>query len=259
MDQEALLALFDREQRAGMEYHGMKKEALPGIVRFSRPAPGTNFVLYSNLDEGEVDRAIAEQVALFGPTGQPFHWTVMEHDRPANLKERLLAHNFRPQEPDAVMVLDLRNAPAALLARGNADVRRLTGREHLADVIRVEEGVWGANFDWISGRLGDHMAVPGYLSVYVAYAEGRPACAGWIYFHEGSHFAGIWGGSTLPAYRRRGLYTAVLAARVQEAIGRGFRYLTIEASPMSRPIVARHGFELLTYAQEFVWQGGKEG
>jgi hypothetical protein len=32
-----------------------------------------------------------------------------------------------------------------------------------------------------------------------------------------------------PEYRKRGLYTAVLAARVQEAIQRGYRFLTIEA------------------------------
>ena len=69
-----------------------------------------------------------------------------------------------------------------------------------------------------------------------------------MYYHLHSQFAGLWSGATLPAYRRRGLYTAVLAVRVQEAIRRGYHFLTIDASPMSRPIVARHGFQLLTYA-----------
>jgi hypothetical protein len=55
------------------------------------------------------------------------------------------------------------------------------------------------------------------------------------------------------AFRGRGLYQAVLAARVQAARRRGYRYLYIDASPMSRPIVARHGFEQLTTMQWFEW------
>ena len=64
----------------------------------------------------------------------------------------------------------------------------------------------------------------------------------------------MWGGSTLPLYRRRGLYTALLALRVQEAIRRGYRFVAIDTSPMSRPIVEKHGFRLITYAQDHDWQ-----
>ena len=98
------------------------------------------------------------------------------------------------------------------------------------------------------------MGIPGYLSVYVAYVDETPACAGWIYFEKG-HFAGLWGGSTLEAYRGQGLYTALLAARVREARARGVPYLTIDAGEMSRPIVARHGFQTITTATACKWQG----
>ena len=136
-------------------------------------------------------------------------------------------------------------------------MRRITERDQLDDVIRVEEQVWGRNFDWIKTRLGNHLEIPGYLSVYVAYVEGQPACSGWVYYHLNSQFASLWGGSTVPAYRQRGLYTAVLAARVQEAIRRGYRFLAIDASPMSRPIVAKHCFQLLTYAHACEWKGAR--
>jgi hypothetical protein len=91
------------------------------------------------------------------------------------------------------------------------------------------------------------MAIPDYLSVFVAYVENQPACAGWIYYSS-PHFAGLWGGSTLATYRGRGLYTAVLAARVREARARGVPYLTIDAGSMSRPIVERLGFVTITCA-----------
>lgn len=257
MERDELLTLFDREQRIDIEFPDMRKEVLPHVVRFVRPAPGMSFILYSRLDEADVDAVIEEQVAYFSENDQRFEWKVYDHDTPADLKERLVAHGFEPEDPDAVMVLDVQEAPPVLLEPVTADVRALTERDQLDDVITVLEAVWGGDFSWVTERLGSHLEVPGYLNVYVAYAgaDDEPACAGWIYFYSNSQFAGLWGGSTVSEYRKQGLYTAVLAARVQEAMRRGYRFLTIDASPMSRPIVARHGFKLLTYAHACEWQG----
>ena len=44
-----------------------------------------------------------------------------------------------------------------------------------------------------------------------------------------------------------------MATRVQEAIRRGFNFLTIDASKMSRPIAEKYGFQLLTYAHACMW------
>ena len=92
----------------------------------------------------------------------------------------------------------------------------------------------------------------------MAYADDEPACVGWTYFHPNSHFASIWGGSTVETYRQRGLYTAVLARRVQEALDRGYHYVTMDASPMSQPIVVKNGFEILTYSQSCNWRPAEE-
>ncbi len=253
MDTQEILALFDKEQRIEIDYPDMEKEVLPRIVRFVRPAPGMSFVLYSHLDEENVDAAIQEQIAYFSANNQPFEWKVYAHDTPPDLRERLVAYGFEPEDADAIMVLDLQEAPPSLLEPVTADVRPIT-RDQLDDVIAVEEQVWGGNFEWIKQRMGSHLEVPDYLSIYVAYVNEEPACTGWIYFYKNSQFAGLWGGSTVPAYRKRGLYTAVLAARVQKAIRRGYRFLTIDASPMSRRIVARHGFRQVTEAYACEWK-----
>jgi hypothetical protein len=255
MDIQEVLALYDQDQRIGIAYPEARKEALPGLIRFVRPAPGMNFISYSCLDANALDSAIAEQVAYFRPIGQPFTWKVYDHDMPPGLKDRLAAHGFVPDDPAALMALDLREAPPILLAPATADVRPIARREQLGDVIAVEEQGWGGDFGWMRKRIGDHLEIPGYLSMYVAYVEDRPAGAAWVYFYPGSHFAGLFGGSTVPAYRKRGLYTALLALRAREAIRRGYRYLIIEASPMSRPIVAAHGFQLLTLVHDFEWKG----
>ncbi len=264
MNHRDLLSLYDQDQRITIEYPEARKETLlaltphtqPMLVRFIRQAPGMNMILYSRVDETRLDQVIAEQVAYFQPMRQPFEWIVYEHDFPPSLKARLEAHGFQCDEAEPLMALDLHRAPPALLVPVSHDVRSITQQDQLEDVVQVMQQVYGGDFGWIRQRLGSHLKLPEYLNVYIVYAGGRPACAGWIYFHPRSHFAGLWGGSTVAEHRQKGLYTALLALRVQEAIRRGYRYLTINASEMSRPIVSKYGFELLAneYSYRYVEQ-----
>ncbi len=164
-----------------------------------------------------------------------------------------LEADLAPGHPGAVLVLDLQAVPATLAAPSR-EVQRITQPERLADVIRVMEQVWGGSFAWIQPRLGAHLAIPEYLSVYATYEQDEPVCAGWTYYPADSPFAGLFGGSTVSAYRRRGHYTALLAARVQEAARRGRRYLLIYAGLESRPVVEKNGFRLLTYSCSYEWK-----
>lgn len=258
MDRETLLALFDQEQRIDVQIPGTRKDILPGVVRFTRPAPGMNFVLYSRLDPEGADETIQAQVDYFQPLGQPFEWRVYDHDAPPNLTDLLARHGFEIDETsEPILVLDLQEAPADLLAPVKANVRRIDTRDGLNDVIEVMERVYGGNFSWIRGRLGDHLEVPGYLSVYAAYADHRPACAGWIYYAASGtvpRFASLWGGSTVAELRGQGLYKALLARRVQEALERGCGYLYINASDMSEPIVRKYGFQILDHMRSCQWK-----
>ena len=58
----------------------------------------------------------------------------------------------------------------------------------------------------------------------------------------------------LPRPERPGL-GAPQAARVQEAKARGIQFLTIDASPMSRAIVEKLGFQFMAYAWECNYGG----
>ena len=60
---------------------------------------------------------------------------------------------------------------------------------------------------------------PDLISIYCAYVDGTPVSTAWIRFHPGTHFASLWGGSTVRLFRKRGLYTALLAVRGREARG----------------------------------------
>jgi hypothetical protein len=254
METKEILALYDQQMRREMEFPGMRKDVLPHMVRLVRPAPGMSIIQYSHLNEKNVDAAIQEQIDYFTRLKQPFEWAAYEHDQPVDLTCRLENHGLISEEPGAIMALDLHEVQQALLEPTTADVRQLTQRDQLLDVIKVVQGVWGGDFNWISERLGGHLEIPGYLNIYVAYVDEQPVSTAWIYFHPHSHFADLWGGSTLEGYRKKGLYTAMLALRVQAAIQRGYRFLTIDASPMSQSITAYHGFHQITTVCDFSWK-----
>jgi GNAT superfamily N-acetyltransferase len=246
--------LYDCWMRIGIEIPGVRKETFPKLVRFTRPAPGMNFVSYSRLNQTGLDWVIQEQINYFLPLGQPFEWLVYDHDRPQNLKKRLLAQGFADDDdPDAVMVLDLQTYQPAPVNLSEIKIHRLPQQDQLADVIQVEQQVLGGNYSWIKKRLGYHLELPGYLSVYVAYANEKPVSTGWIYFHPNNPFATLNGGATIPEFRQRGVYTALVHTRLREAKERGYRFISTDASVFSRPILERNGFYLLTRGYSIRW------
>jgi len=250
MNIEQTLTLFDQEQRIDLSFPNIRREATPYVVRhidLSENEP-ESWVIYSRLDERNVDAAISEETAYFESIGHNFEWKLYTHDTPSNLKERLSAHGFEVEEVETVMVLDLQEAPSALLKPVRHDVRRITDPDDLGDFAEVMMQIWQ---DAPANHI-EHLAYaltnnPESLSIYVAYQGNVPVSAARISWHANSQFAGLWGGSTVKAYRRQGSYTALLAARLQEALRRNTCYLTIDASPMSRPILEKFGFQVLTY------------
>jgi hypothetical protein len=252
MNKPEILKLYDKDLRQEVEYPEARKEVTADVVRFIREAPGMNFVSYTFADESRLDGVVKNEVAYFAPLNQPFTWKVYDHDPLPNVGTVLESNGFvRDEDKGDVMILDVENAPAQLLEPVTADIRRITEPEDLKDIISVLDKVWGGSNTWVNGRLGGHLKVPGYLSIYVAYVENVPASIGWTYFPKG-HFATLFAGTTLPEHREQGLYTSILATRVQEIRARGYRYAIVEAGEMSRPIVQKHGFEHLTTTWDYI-------
>jgi len=250
MDTTEILALYDEEQRRRIEYTSLRREETLHVVRHVDLLGTTlgGVVIYSRLDENNADEVIREQRDYFQKLGQNLEWKHYEHDTPPDLKSRLTSQGFETDEAEAIVALDLEDIPQQLLQPQPLDVRRITDPAQLSDVMLVQDEVWeAANTVGQRAQLEYEMLhAPETISLYVAYAEGRPVSSAWIRFHETSQFASLWGGSTLPDYRQRGIYTAMLAARAQEAMERGVRFLTVDAGPMSRPILEKLGFRVLT-------------
>ena len=255
MNTKNLLVRYDKELRIKIAYPEARKEITRDVVRVIRKAPGMNVVAFTLANEANLHDAIHREVDYFAPMNQPFTWKVYDHDLLPSLKAELTSHGFaRDENPADVMVLDVNKAPFELLQPVKADIRRVTTVEGLKDVIHVLDQVWNGHNTWVNDRLGGHLQVPGYLSVYVAYVENQPASIAWTYFPRG-HFATLFAGSTIMDYRKQGLYTSLLATRIQEIHARGYHYAVVETGQMSRPIVTKHGFRHLTTVYDYEWKG----
>ncbi len=254
MDVAEVLALYDRDERRNTEEMGMRREVAPGVVRLVDTVGTQSAIVFSQLKAQTADAVILREMRYFAELGHVLEWKLFGHDRPADLRQRLLDRGFEPEERESIMVLDLAEPPAALLRPLPEALRRIRTAEALKDVTRVREAVWPGQHPWLEQRLAWMLRTdPERLSVYAIYDDDEPVCAGRIHFPAGSRFASLWGGATLSQRRGRGFYTALLAARVQEAIARHVRFLTIDAGAMSRPIVEKLGFREITWAQAHIY------
>jgi len=250
------LVLYDQDQRIDVRYPDICREETPWVVRHVALSGSQNgMVIYSRLNEDTADEAIRVEIEYFQRIGQNFEWKVYSHDQPADLKNRLESLGFEVGEEEAIMALDLAEAPEVLLLPVSHDIHRILDAVGLQDVLSIEREVWQEDQSTLGEYLADALREsPDLISIYAAFINGMPASAAWVYFSKGSQFASLWGGSTIAKFRGQGLYTALLAVRTQEALSRGLKYLTVDASPMSRPILEKYGFIRITESYPCMWR-----
>jgi len=250
-----LLALYDIEERRQVIVPGFRREETPQLVRMIDESGAHAYIAWSKLAPAEVELTIENEMSHFGSLGLEFEWKTYSHDKPANLVERLEAHGFAVEEDEAIMAIDLSELGETYRASAGISIRRIDDPCDLGDYEVVERQVWGDDtrqfMEHLSASLRDH---PGYQSIYVAYVDDRPVCAARVNFSIGSSFASLGGGSTVKEFRGRGIYSAMLDLRLREARDRGYSFVTIDASPMSRPIVERRGFRLLAMSNPCVFK-----
>jgi hypothetical protein len=163
-------------------------------------------------------------------------WEVATGAEPRDLVARLEALGLEVTEHQVGMVLD--HPPAQ--APPGLEVRRVETDEEYYEAERIAVIAFGEK-DPPERRT----YVPDPQNpIYLAFVDGLPVARGSAAYSE--HGVTLFGGSTLPEARGRGAYRALVAARWEDAVARGTPLLVTQASPMSRPILARLGFREVT-------------
>ncbi len=258
MDLNSIRAKFNKEQRFEAHFYGQRREVGPYTVRhFANDKARRNFIVWSNLqDAPNIDEAIDQELDELRQTEQALEWKVYCYDFPIDLVERLQKRGLEAEEVEAIMILEFATAPRVLTQPVRHDIRRLTHPDQLQDLLFIMREVWDSDFEWLVPRLSERMEhTYEEHPIYIAYVDNEPAATAWMTFHEGSQFAGLWGGSTRKKFRGQGLYTSLIATRLQEAQARGgVHYFMIDASSMSRPILEKLNFHLIGFSTPCVMQ-----
>jgi GNAT superfamily N-acetyltransferase len=255
-----LLAAYDAQLRARLP------DPLPAGVTVEHDGPllriigldEGGFVTYRDLagvDGSALDTLIARQRDIFDDRGMSVEWKLHGHDRPADLGERLVAHGFEPQERETVVIGPVGPIAEALPAPPTGvRLREVTARVDLDRIARLKAAVWGDEPGHLADALEREIAAdPSAVTVVVAEAGDEMVSAAWIRYVTGTAFATLWGGATLPAWRGRGIYRALVTHRARLADARGFTLLQVDASDDSRPILERLGLEAITTTTPYVY------
>jgi ribosomal protein S18 acetylase RimI-like enzyme len=243
-----LRALYDDEMRRRIV-------APPGLAREDRgpltwmlgprPHPLDHMVAHSRMSATDADATIARVVDDARRGGYGVSWGVHAHDDPTDLASRLGRHGFVDElGPESILVLDARDPRLDALPAPGVTIRRIEREADVGDVVAINEAVWGPDFTpwllrWYRGAWAGE-ADP--IGVYVADVDGVAAGTAWVAPHRGRSFASFFGATVLPAFRGRGAYRALVAARARFARESGSHWLVVGANDQSAPRLARVGF-----------------
>ena len=208
----------------------------PGWLQIITPSiktGGLNEVIYSSLDERSADAAIDTAVAMYRDLGLEFRWNVGPGSGPADLRERLERRGLTTSWGRGM-------ARSTDIGNPHDDVVEV-GASTVDDYTDVMAAGWSADRAPLL-VLHRHMLAEGRQCLFLAYCDGVPAAAASYVPFERSAF--LMGGVVLSAYRGRGLYRALVQARLRHARARGIMLATSHArEATSAPILEALGFD----------------
>ena len=248
-DAGRLLAAYDQQLRG-------ETEVTPGAQSMTRHGPlflvtfagGRGWITYRDLGgadaagiRGLVAAALDHYRAATDIT--TVEWKSRGHDVAPGLPEALAEHGFIPEEPESIMIGEARALAVDVPLPDGVTLRQVTAEADVRAMSAMADVVFG---DPVNERTPEillrRMARDTGMEIWVAEADGRMICAGRLERVQGTDFAGLWGGATVPEWRGRGIYRALTAARARSALRMGATLLNSDSTEYSRPILERSGF-----------------
>lgn len=246
--------------RAAAAALGGDLEASPRLSR-CHAWPGSPIfkgVWGARLAEAEVDAAIDETVAWFQARQAPFFfWWTGAGTEPADLGQRLVARGlgvFEERAPamtaeidrlkwDNPRPADLRVAPVA------DEAGLLQWKRVFLESFNIPEFAGQA---WVEATLAIGLGrAPWHL--LLGTLDGEPACCGLLFC--GAGVAGLIGLGTRPAFRRRGLGSAMQLERLRIARAMGYRYAVLFASELGYSPYLKLGFtDTGRWVSRYLWR-----
>jgi GNAT superfamily N-acetyltransferase len=198
----------------------------------------------SHLTAGELEALVARTFTFYDNHDRGFEWKTFDHDR-GDLRPLLAEHGARPEPSEALVLGDASALAAVVNPPAGLTLRAVTSRADLERVAALESEVWAQDWSWLADDLEARLAGTEPVEILLVEDGDLAVSAAWLVPLAGTQVAGLWGGSTLAAYRGRGLYRALVSRRARIAIERGYATVQVDASDDSRPLLERLGLHVV--------------
>ena len=260
MTPDELLALYDAQVRASFPDRlppGWTGESDGPVTRCLHPHGGFTMLTRDAADlSGDELRALVDRTfAFFAGHGVEFEWKTFDHDR-TDLLPLLVEHGAVPEDHEALVLGETAALAAPVVLPEGLVLREVTDQADLERIAAMESQVWDDDQSWLAADLAARLQEDPPATICVVEDGDRVVSAAWLAPFPGTEIAGLWGGSTLPGYRRRGIYRALVAHRANVAQRLGYRLLNVDASDDSRPILTRLGLHVVGGTTPYVTAPG---
>ncbi|MEV0951046.1 GNAT family N-acetyltransferase [Promicromonospora sp. NPDC050249] len=259
-DPSRLLQAYDEQLRTDAETPSAISVTRLGPLRLVTFLGGRGFVTYRDLggaDGPEVRELVADAIAHFRADGgiTKVEWKTRGHDHAPGLHDALLEHGFVPEDPESIMIGDAAALAADVPLPDGVTLRQVTEESDVRAMCAMQDEVFGAPVsDSTANAILRRQALGDGMELWVAEAEGQIVTAGRLEPVADTEVAGIWGGSTRPEWRGRGIYRALTAARARSALALGKTLIHSDSTEYSRPILERYGFVKVSTTTPYVWE-----
>lgn len=253
------LQAYDDQLRTDAETPSATDVTRLGPLRLVTFAGGRGFVTYRDLDgadEVTIGQLVAGALAFFraDPEITTVEWKSRGHDHAPGLHAALLATGFAPDDAESIMIGPLEALCADVATPAGVIVRRVTAEAEVRAMSATVDEAFGEAVDIrLADALVARLARHDGMELWAAEADGRFVCGGRLEPVPGTEFVGIWGGATLEAYRGRGIYRAVTAARARSALAQGKTLVHSDSTAYSRPILERAGLVKVSTTTPYNW------
>lgn len=219
------------------EVHVIERPGWLQIVTPSIKTGGPNKVRYSLLDEHDADAAIDTAIGMYRALGLSFRWNAGPGSGPSDLGDRLARRGLVPS---------LGRGMARSTGGDEVDASEVVSvievdRSTIGDYTHVMASGWNQDSAPLTA-LHHHVLAEGRQPLFVAYYDG--VAAGAASYMPFARSAFLMSAVVLERFRGRGLYRALIHARLAHARSRGIALATTHArEATSAPILEKLGFE----------------
>jgi len=217
------------------------------------PRDTFNIVCRVRLDLSTAARRISDTIRFYATAGHPHSWWVGPGFAPPNLASLLVAAGLEQAETECAMSLALEALPASTPRVDGLRIQRVRTTQELDVFARLTASNWQPPDQWVIEFY--RRAAPAVLSdaspqwFYIGLLDDEPVATAELTI--GGGVVGLYNISTLPAFRGRGVGSAMTHRPLADARAAGWQTAILQAADAGVGVYRRLGFVPFGEVTEF--------